>query len=186
MQFLKRFSGLIDALNDKIGAAIRWLALLMVFVGASTAVLRYGSRGFGVSMNLTPPTEIQWYLFSLIFLLGAAYGLNHNVHVRVDVMYEKLSRKARAWIDLVGSVLFLIPFSIAMLYLSWPAVRDSVRGFEGSPDPGGLPRWPIKIVILISFALLVLQGLSQVVKQIEILRGEAPETEDEPEPELHV
>ena len=186
MQILRRLTGLVDALNDKIGASIRWLALVMVFVGAGTAILRYFSRGLGISVNLTPPTEIQWYLFSLIFLLGSAYGLNHNVHVRVDVMYEKLSRKARAWIDLVGSLVFLIPFSLVMLYVSWPAVRSSVQIREVSPDPGGLPRWPIKIVILLSFTLLALQGLSQIVKQIDIIRGTAPEAEPEPEPEVHV
>jgi TRAP-type mannitol/chloroaromatic compound transport system permease small subunit len=165
----KPMAALVDGLNNKIGAGIRWLALLMVLVGAGTALLRYFARGFEWSLNLTPPTEVQWYLFSLIFLLGAAYGLNQNVHVRVDVLYERLSKKARAVIDLIGTLIFLIPFSIVMLYVSWPAVFSSFSIREVSPDPGGLPRWPIKIVILLSFVLLVLQGLSQVVKQIDIL-----------------
>jgi len=185
MQILKRFTNLIDALNNKIGSVIRWLSLAMVLLGAGTALLRYFSRGLGLSMNLTPPTELQWYFFSLIFLLGAAYGLNQNVHVRVDVLYEKLSAKGRAWIDLVGSLLFLLPFSIVMLYVSWPAVRNSFSIREMSPDPGGLPRWPIKIVILVSFVLLVLQGLSQIVKQVEIIRGTVPEPHD-PKPEVRV
>ena len=185
MQILRRFTKLIDALNNKIGSVIRWLSLGMVLLGAGTALLRYFSRGLGLSMNLTPATELQWYFFSLIFLLGAAYGLNQNVHVRVDVLYEKLSAKGRAWIDLVGSLLFLLPFSIVMLYVSWPAVRSSFSIREMSPDPGGLPRWPSKIVILVSFVLLLLQGLSQIVKQVDIIRGVVLEPHD-PKPEVHV
>ena len=171
MRWLRKLAALIDGLNDKIGAGIRWLTLVMVVVAAGTAILRYSARGLELSLNLAAATEIQWYLFSLIFLLGAAYGLNHNVHVRVDVLYERLSKKKRALIDLAGTVLFLVPFSLVMLYVSWPAVRSSISVLEMSPDPGGLPVWPIKIVILISFVLLTLQGFSQIVKQIEILRG---------------
>ena len=167
----KPVSAFVDALNDKMGAGIRWLALVMVLVGAGTAILRYSARGLELSLNLTPLGELQWYLFSLIFLLGAAYGLNHDVHVRVDVLYERFSKKARALIDLIGTLVFLIPFSIVMLYVSWPAVSNSFSIREMSPDPGGLPRWPIKIVILVSFVLLMLQGLSQIVKQIDILGG---------------
>jgi TRAP-type mannitol/chloroaromatic compound transport system permease small subunit len=167
----KPVSALVDALNDKMGAGIRWLALVMVLVGAGTAILRYSARGLELSLNLTPLGELQWYLFSLIFLLGAAYGLNHDVHVRVDVLYERFSKKARALIDLIGTLVFLIPFSLVMLYVSWPAVSNSFSIREMSPDPGGLPRWPIKIVILVSFVLLMLQGLSQIVKQIDILGG---------------
>ena len=140
----KPLAALIDGLNDKIGAAIRWLTLVMVLVGAETAIVRYSARGLELSLNLTPLTEVQWYLFSLIFLLGAAYGLNHDVHVRVDVLYERLSKKRRALIDLVGTIIFLIPFSLVMLYVSWPAVTNSFSIREISPDPGGLPRWPIK------------------------------------------
>ena len=126
----------------------------------------------GLSLNLTPTTELQWYLFSLIFLLGAAYGLRHDVHVRVDVLYSQLNPKKRAWIDLTGHVLFLIPFCMVMLYVSWPAVQNSWSIREISPDPGGLPRYPIKMVILLSFVLLVGQGYSQILKQVSILRGD--------------
>jgi len=151
---------------------IRWLSLVMVLVGAATAILRYFSRGLGLSFNLTPQTELQWYLFSLIFLLGAAYGLRHDVHVRVDVLYSELNPKKRAWIDLIGHVLFLIPFCVVMLYVSWPAVQNSWSIREMSPDPGGLPRYPIKMVILLSFVLLVGQGYSQILKQVSILRDD--------------
>ena len=173
MSILSRVAKAIDGINERIGAIIRWLALVMVLVGAATAILRYSSRGLGLSLNLTPTTELQWYLFSLIFLLGAAYGLRHDVHVRVDVLYSQLNPKKRAWIDLVGHVLFLIPFCIVMLYVSWPAVQNSWSIREISPDPGGLPRYPIKMVILLSFVLLVGQGYSQILKQLRILRGDA-------------
>jgi len=178
MAFLKRASSAIDALNDRIGQAIRWLALIMVLVGAYNAIVRWLTRYVGVSLSSNAYLDLQWYFFSLIFLLGAAYGLRHDVHVRVDVLYSKLGTKARAWIDLAGTVLFLLPFSILMLYVSWPAVRNSWAVHETSPDPGGLPRYPIKTVILLSFALLVLQGFSQIVKQVVILRGEGDAAAD--------
>lgn len=188
MQILRRLSGLIDGLNDRIGVAIRWLTLAMVAVGAVSAVMRYFARSQQWTLNLTPATELQWYFFSIIFLLGAAYGLNHDVHVRVDVMYERLSAKARAWIDLVGTLIFLIPFSLMMLWVSYPAVRSSWQIRETSPDPGGLPRYPVKILILVSFGLLVLQAISQLVKQVDVIRGRKSEAEyhHEGEPEAHV
>ena len=113
--------------------------------------------------------DLQWYLFSLIFLMGSAYGLNHDYHVRVDVMYARLGRRTRAWIDLIGSVLFLVPFTGVMLWVSWGPVVRSWAILETSPDPGGLPRYPIKTVILVSFFLLFLQAISQIVKNVAIL-----------------
>ncbi len=187
MQILRKLTGLIDGLNNTIGTVIRWLALLMVLIGAVSAVVRYFARSQQWTLNLTPWTEAQWYLFSIIFLLGAAYGLNHNVHVRVDVMYERFSAKTQAWIDLVGTVIFLIPFSILMLYVSYPAVSSSWSVREVSPDPGGLPRYPIKALILVSFGLLLLQAFSQILKQVDVIRGvllELDPHEGEPEPHL--
>jgi TRAP-type mannitol/chloroaromatic compound transport system permease small subunit len=181
MPFLRRLSALVDGLNDRIGAAIRWLALIMVLVGAFNAIARYLTRYTGVSLSSNAYLDLQWYFFSLIFLLGAAYGLNHDVHVRVDVLYERLGRKTRAWIDLAGTVLFLLPFSLLMLWVSWPPVRNSWVIRETSPDPGGLPRYPIKAVILIGFVLLVLQALSQAVKQVDIIRGEEPAADAVPD-----
>jgi TRAP-type mannitol/chloroaromatic compound transport system permease small subunit len=170
---LKKLARAIDRLNDRIGDAIQWLVLVLVVVGAVNALLRYATRYTGVSLSSNAYFDFQWYMFSLIFLLGAAYGLNHDVHVRVDVLYSRLGAKARAWIDLAGSVLFLIPFSLVMLWASFGPVWASWAIRETSPDPGGLPRYPIKAVLLISFFLLAIQGLSQVIKQIEILRGGA-------------
>jgi TRAP-type mannitol/chloroaromatic compound transport system permease small subunit len=187
MRILRKLSALIDGLNDRIGVAIRWLALIMVFIGAVSAVARYFARSQQWQLNLTPTTEAQWYLFSIIFLMGAAYGLNHDVHVRVDVMYERMKPKTQAWIDLAGTVLFLLPFSIMMLWVSYRPVMASWRIRESSPDPGGLARWPIKMLILVSFALLVLQGISQLVKQIDVIRGTTPAlNHHEGEPEAHV
>jgi TRAP-type mannitol/chloroaromatic compound transport system permease small subunit len=187
MQTLRQISGLIDGLNDKLGIVTRWLALLMVLTGAISSVLRYFARSQQWQLNLTPATEAQWYFFSVIFLLGAAYGLNHDVHVRVDVMYERFSVKTQAIIDMAGTILFLIPFSVLMLYVSFPAVQNSWQIRESSPDPGGLPRYPIKALILVSFALLLLQAFSQLVKQTDVLLGNVPELDHhEGEPEAHL
>lgn len=183
---LKRFAAAVDRANEGIGLVIRWFVLAMVLIGATGALLRYSSRYLGLSLNLTPWTEIQWYLFSVVFLLGAAYGLRHDAHVRVDVLYSQLGDKGRAWIDIVGSVVFLVPFCVMMLMVSWPAVLGSWRVRETSPDPGGLARYPIKTLILVSFALLLLQAVSQIVKQVAVLRGEGGEVPPAHEHELHV
>ena len=169
MSFLLRFSAAIDRFNDRIGSAIQWLALVMVVIGAFNAIARYADRYTGLSLSSNAYLELQWYIFSLVFLLGAAYGLNHDYHVRVDVLYARLSRRARAWIDLIGSVLFLAPFTAVMLWVSWGPVRNSWAILETSPDPGGLPRYPIKTVILVSFFLLLLQAISQIVKNAAVL-----------------
>lgn len=174
MQTLRKLSALVDGLNDRIGQLIRWLALFMVLVGAISAVVRYFARSQQWTLNLTPATEAQWYFFSIIFLMGAAYGLNHDVHVRVDVMYERLSAKGQAWIDLAGTIVFMLPFTMMMFYVAIPPVMNSWSIREMSPDPGGLPRYPIKALILVSFALLVLQAFSQIVKHVDVIRGTAP------------
>ena len=174
MRSLQRICAAIDRLNDRIGAAIQWIALVMVIVGAFNAIARYTGRYTGPSLSSNAYLELQWYLFSLIFLMGAAYGLNHDYHVRVDVLYGRLGRRARAWIDLIGSALFLVPFALVMLWISWGPVASSWSILETSPDPGGLPRYPIKTIMLVSFFLLLLQAISQIVKNAAIL-GESAE-----------
>lgn len=164
----------VDRLNDGIGAAIRWLVLVMVLVGAYNALARYITRYAEVSLTSNALMDLQWYLFSLVFLLGAAYALNHDAHVRVDVLYSRFGPRGRAWIDLVGTVLFLLPFSAVMLWVSFPAVRNSWVIREVSPDPGGLPRYPIKAVILLCFGLLLLQGAAQIVKHVAVIRTGRP------------
>ena len=186
MRILRSFADAVDGLNQRLGALLRWLALLMVLMGAYNAVARYLTRYAGVSLSSNALNEAQWYLFSLIFLLGAAYGLKVDAHVRVDVLYGRLSTRAKGWIDLLGTLLFLLPFAVLMLWVSYPTVRNSWTIREVSPDPGGLPRYPIKAVILISFGLLLLQGIAQAVRAIDRIRGEGegegPDEAAGPEP----
>ena len=176
MRSLQRISAAIDRLNDRIGSAIQWLALVMVIIGAFNAIARYADQYTSVSLSSNAYLDLQWYFFSLIFLMGSAFGLNHDYHVRVDVLYERLGRRARAWIDLIGTVLLLVPFAVVMLWVSWGPVVRSWAILETSPDPGGLPRYPVKTVILVSFFLLLLQAISQIVKNAAILAESAAGT----------
>jgi TRAP-type mannitol/chloroaromatic compound transport system permease small subunit len=161
----------IDGLNESVGRGLHWLLAAMILIGAFNAVARYLGHVTPVRLSSNAWIELQWYLFSLVFLLGAGYALRHDAHVRVDVIYARFGPKGRAWIDLLGTLLFLLPFCVLMLLVSWPAVHASWSVREGSPDPGGLPRWPIKASILLAFVLLFLQGVSQAIKQVAILRG---------------
>lgn len=167
---LLAFSQLIDALNDRVGRAIGWLVLAAVLVSAGNAVMRYS---FSLSSNAW--LEIQWYLFSAIFLLGAGYTLKKNEHVRIDVIAGRFSKRGQARIDILGGLLFLMPMAVIIMYLSWPMFMQSYLGHEISGDAGGLIRWPVKLLIPVSFALLALQGLSEIVKRIAYLRGAIPD-----------
>ncbi|HVS12560.1 MAG TPA: TRAP transporter small permease subunit [Thermoanaerobaculia bacterium] len=175
----------IDALSERTGLTVRWLTLLMVLVGAFNAVARYGGRYVGVNLSSNAWLELQWYLFSLVFLLAAPYTLKHGAHVRVDVLHGRFSTRTRAWIELLGSLLFLIPFSIFGLLVSWPTVRNSWAVREGSPDPGGLPRYPIKTAILIGLALLLLQGVAEALRSYRLLRAPTAGDSDAPVPGDH-
>jgi TRAP-type mannitol/chloroaromatic compound transport system permease small subunit len=174
MRLASRAADAVDRLNGWIGAMSRWLILVMVLIGAYNAVARWATRRLGVGLASNAFNELQWYLFSAVFLLGAAYGLRENVHVRVDVMYGRLSAKAKAWIDLLGGALFLLPFCWLMVQVSIPAVRNSWAILEASPDPGGLPRYPIKTLLIVAFVLLALQGMAQLVRAVETIRGGGP------------
>lgn len=167
---LLAFSQLIDALNDRVGRAIGWLVLAAVLVSAGNAVMRYS---FSLSSNAW--LEIQWYLFSAIFLLGAGYTLKKNAHVRIDVIAGRFSKRGQARIDILGGLLFLMPMAVIIMYLSWPMFMQSYLGHEISGDAGGLIRWPVKLLIPVGFALLVLQGLSEIIKRIAYLRGAIPD-----------
>ena len=167
MQRLLRLARGIDRFSEWTGRLVYWLVLAMVLIGAYNAVVRYVVPELSSNMYL----ELQWYLFALVFLLGAAYTLRHDAHVRVDVLYGRLSRKGRAWVNVLGTLLFLLPFCALMLWTSWPAVVNSWAVREVSPDPGGLPRYPIKTMILVGFAFLALQGVSLLIKEIAVLRG---------------
>ena len=166
-----RLSRAIDRVNDGIGRWTSWLCLLMVLVTAYNTAVRYlgGYFGFRLSSNLY--LELQWYLFSLLFLLASAAALSKGEHVRVDILYSRLSARGRAWIDLLGTFLLMLPFSAVTLWLSWPSVRNSWAVREISSDPGGLPRYPLRTFILVCFLLLIVQGISEIIKKIRVLRG---------------
>lgn len=185
MQRWYRLAAGIDRLSDRLGRGVSWLVLVMVLVAAGNAVARYVGRFIGVNLSSNAYLELQWYLFSLVFLLAASYALRHGVHVRVDVLYGRLGDKGRAWIDLMGGLFLLLPFCALALWVTWPSVYNSWKVLEGSPDPGGLPRYPIKTVLLVAFALLALQGISEVIKSLAVLRGDRVD-EAPPEPEAHL
>jgi len=166
MRLLLGLAKAIDALSEGVGRIIAWLTLLVALLSAGNALMRYG-----LSYSSNAYLEAQWYMFSLIFLLGGAYALKKNAHVRIDLIYGRLSKRAQAWIDLLGTLLFLIPMALGVLYLAWPWAMTSLAVRETSPDAGGLPRWPIKLALLLGFALLALQGLSELIKRIAFLAG---------------
>lgn len=171
MSRLLRFSRVVDRISEGIGVLIGWMTLVMILIGAYNAIVRYAGRFAGWKLSSNAYIELQWYLFSLVFLLGAGYALRHDVHVRVDVLYGRLSRRKKAWINVLGTLLFLFPCCAAVLFFSWPAIHNSWHVMEQSPDPGGLPRYPIKSVIMVAFVLLFLQGAAELIKNIAILTG---------------
>jgi len=166
VRLLLGLAKVIDALNERVGVLVTWLVLLVTLLSAANAVVRYA---FHYSSNAY--LEAQWYLFALIFLWGAGWTLKHNGHVRVDVLYGRLSKRAQLWIDLLGTLFFLLPMVGLVLWLSWPIVMESLRIREMSPDAGGLPRWPIKLAVPIGLVLLALQGLSELIKRVAALTG---------------
>ena len=168
----------IDALNDRVGRAVAWLTLVAVLVSSGNAVSRYA---FSLSSNAW--LEIQWYLFSAIFLLAAGYTLKAGAHVRIDILYGRYSPRTRAWVDIAGTVFFLMPMALLILYLSWFMFMQSYLGDEISADAGGLIRWPVKLLMPAGFALLVLQGLSEIFKRVAFLRGGPPLEETAPPPD---
>jgi TRAP-type mannitol/chloroaromatic compound transport system permease small subunit len=165
-----RVSATIDSITAGLGHIVSWLAVVMVLVGALNAVARYLGRFVGRNLSSNTYLELQWYLFSLIFLLGAAYALQRDAHVRVDVIFARFSARVRSWINIFGTVFLLMPFCVFVLWFSWPAVRNSWQVREVSPNPGGLPVYPLKAVIMVCFILLLLQAVSELIKEIRNLR----------------
>lgn len=166
-----KLAQIIDLINERVGRLLYWLSLLMVLIGVYNASVRYIGSFIGRNLSSNAYLEAQWYLFGTMFMLGAAYGLRHNVHVRVDVLHSRWSEKTRAWIELLGTVFFLLPFCAIVLWLALDWVGMSWQVREGSPNPGGLLRYPLKVVIPIAFVLLALQGVSQLIKAIAVLTG---------------
>jgi TRAP-type mannitol/chloroaromatic compound transport system permease small subunit len=169
-----RVARVIDRLTGGVGAVVAWLALLTVLIGAFNAISRYLGRYLGVHLSSNAWIELQWYLFSVMFLLGAAYVLREDAHVRVDVLFGRLSARGRAMIDIAGILLLLMPFAAFIIWVSVPVVQASWRIREGSPDPGGLPRYPLKALILVSFGLLLLQAVALLIRRIHDVRALHP------------
>ena len=171
---LLRLADAIDRFQDRVGHVLYWLTLAMVVIGGYNAVVRYLDKYTGMTLSSNTYLELQWYLFAILFLVGAAYTLRHDAHVRVDILYTQLGPKGKAWINLLGTVLFLFPFCLLMLWVSWPAVMNSWEVMEMSPDPGGLPRYPIKTVIPVAFLLVMVQGVSMTIRAVAVLRNADP------------
>lgn len=169
MQALLRLAGWIDALNERVGQFAKWLVLICVLISAGNAIVR---KAFDMSSNAF--LEIQWYLFSAIFLLGAAYTLKHNEHIRIDLLIGRLSPRRQALVDIVCGFLFLLPMAIAILYFAWPIVVQMIQSGERSSDAGGLIRWPVWALIPAGFGLLILQALAEIIKRVAFLQGLIP------------
>lgn len=166
MKPLLKLSGWIDALNARFGTLADWLVLLSCLISAGNAFSRYA---FGVSSNAW--LEIQWYMFAGMVLLGASYTLKRNEHVRVDIIYVNVSTRRQIGIDIFGFVLFMLPATVILTYLSWPIFYNSWALGEVSSNAGGLLRWPVKIMLPVGFFLLTLQGLSELIKRIAMITG---------------
>ena len=165
----------VDRLSGWVGIVTSWLLLGSIVAGALAAVLRYLAPMLGIAPALNALADLQWMLFASVFLLGAAWVFREDEHVRVDVMYGRLAPRRKAAIDLAGTLLLLLPFCVLLMWASWPAVMASYAIREGALDPGGLARWPVRLLVPVSIVLLALQGLAQGFRALEILRhGEAP------------
>lgn len=169
----------IDRAQDRFGRGVSWLSLAMVLVVFGDVVLRYAFR---VTSGATQ--ELEWYLFGTLYLLAAGYTLLYDEHVRVDIVYSKLSPRRRAWLDFILFWIFFFPSCLFVIYASWPFVRNAWAVWEGSPDPGGLPfRWLLKSMIIVGFVLLLLQGISQTIKSFYWAMGW--ERREPAPPEVH-
>jgi TRAP-type mannitol/chloroaromatic compound transport system permease small subunit len=169
MNALLALSRAIDALTERIGRVVYWLVLAVVLISAANATVR---KAFDYSSNAY--LEIQWYLFSVIFLFGAGYTLMRNEHVRIDIIQGRLSARAQNWIDVVGIVLFLLPMSWIIMWLSWPLFTDSYVRHEVSTNAGGLIVWPARLMMPVGFALLIIQAVSELIKRVAFLAGRIP------------
>jgi TRAP-type mannitol/chloroaromatic compound transport system permease small subunit len=169
MQPLLKLAGLIDQANERIGKLTTWMILVVVVISAGNAVMRYT-----LNWSSNGLLEVQWYLFSAIFLICSGYVLLKNEHIRIDVIVGRLSPRAQNWIDVFGILVFLLPMVLIILWLSWPVFMNAWDTGEGSPNPGGLIRWPVRLMMPIGFLLLALQGLSELIKRLAFLSGQGP------------
>ena len=166
MRLLLKFSDGVDALSEWIGQWLKWLVLFSSLISAGNALVRYALH---TSSNAW--LEIQWYMFGAMFLLAAGYALKHEEHVRVDIFFSQMTPRQQAWLDVFGGIFFLMPMALIIAWMSIPMVVNSVRIWEHSSDPGGLLRWPIKIVIPIGFLFLAVQGVAEIIKKYAVATG---------------
>lgn len=166
MTALLQLSRFIDALSERIGRAVSWLILLAVLISAGNAAMR---KAFNMSSNAF--LEIQWYLFAAVFLLAAGYTLLRNEHVRIDVVMSRFSKRTQIIVEAICIVVFLFPFCVAVIELVWPLVVKAYESGEMSSNSGGLIRWPVFALVPVGFALLMLQGVSELIKRIAFLQG---------------
>lgn len=164
------FSRLVDRLNLWIGKLAMWFILATTLISAGNAIVR---KAFDMSSNAL--LEIQWYLFAGVFMLGAGYAFLRNAHVRIDFIAGRLSPRTRNWIDVIGILAVLVPFCVICIDLSWPLFANAWRTGEMSSNAGGLIRWPVYLLIPLGFTLLLLQGLSEVIKRAAFLTGQGPD-----------
>lgn len=176
MKALLALSRLIDALNEQVGKLTYWLILVAVLISAGNAVVRYT-----MDMSSNAWLEVQWYLFSFIFLFCAGYTLLHNQHVRIDVVTSHFSARTRTWIDIFGTVFFLMPMAVAIMWLSWPVFIDAWESKEVSSNAGGLLVWPGRLMLPVGFFLLVIQGVSELIKRVAFLQGLIPDPSEKDE-----
>lgn len=167
MRPLLAFSAAVDWLNEKIGYICNLMVLLACVVSAGNAMVRYA---FDYSSNSF--LEAQWYMFAILVMFGAAYTFKRNEHVRVEIFYLFLSERGQLWLDLIGTVVFLIPACLLLSYLSWPFFHQAYAVNEVSMNAGGLVRWPIKFVLPAGFVMLALQGASEAIKRVAALQGQ--------------
>ena len=170
MKPLLSLAEFIDAVNNRFGTLANWAVLFSCFISCANAVLRFG---FSLSSNAW--LEIQWYLFAAVFTLGAGYAFLQNVHVRIDFLANKFNARGRNWVDVIGIIVFLFPLCYLMFTLAWPVLMQAYNSGETSFNPGGLIRWPLYAFIVVGFALLALQGLSELIKRIEFLYFDGPD-----------
>lgn len=163
----------VDRFSEWMGTISKYMVLLTVLVGFTNVVLRYVGERVGVRLTNNGLLEAQWYLYSLIFLFGFGYILKHGVNVRVDFWFAHQPKRRKAWIDLIGHLIALVPFCLIGIWISIPQIQTSWRLNEQSPDPSGLPRAPIKTMILVGLVFLLIQGIAEIVKLVATLRGVA-------------
>lgn len=169
LRLLNQLSVKLEQFSECTGKLVSWLVLVMVLLVSYDVAMRYFFQSGSVALQ-----EMEWHLFSLIFLFGASYTLKHDDHVRLDLFYKSkfMDDRRRAWVDLFGSIFLLIPFCILIISSAWPFVVQSYIHLEGSPDPGGLPyRWILKASIPLGFTFLLLQGIADIVKNLSTVLG---------------